>query len=156
MWNPGSNRRLPALAAAVLALFCAMAAAQTTAQTSQDQDPNQRCRDRQKAAEAQSQTTLQNDPQLAKIDEFEIDLSKRISGVQSKGSQPIQVIINPFAARKRARFYGSVYEYHRNDNFDAPNYFDKPGRAAPRVQEKPVRRQLRLFCYEKALPLHHL
>jgi len=56
------------------------------------------------AAEAQSQTALQSDPQLAKIDEFEIDLSKRIAGVQNLGSQPIQVLINPFEARKRGAF----------------------------------------------------
>ncbi len=162
MWNPASNRRLPALAAAVLALSCAVAAAQTTAQTSQVKTQTSGAADRKKAAEAQSQTTLQNDPQLAKIDEFEIDLSKRISGVQSKGSQPIQVIINPFAARKRARFYGSVYEYHRNDNFDAPNFFDEAGQPLPEYKRNQfggtfgffVTKNLALFTTYDGLRIH--
>jgi hypothetical protein len=162
VWNPASNRRLLSLAAAVLALSCAMAAAQTTAQTSQVKTQTSGAADKQKATEAQSQTALQNDPQLAKIDEFEIDLSRRLAGVQSKGSQPIQVIINPFSARKRARFYGSVYEYHRNDNFDAPNYFDLPGQPLPEYKRNQfggsfglfVTKNLSLFTTYDGLRIH--
>ena len=73
----------------------------------------------------------QKDPRLLIIDRFEVDLSKRLAGFQDKGSKPIQVIMNPFTARKRARLYGSVYEYHRNDNFDARNFFDPSGKRSP-------------------------
>jgi hypothetical protein len=71
------------------------------------------------------------DPSLSKIDTFQIDLSKRLEGVQYKGNQPIQEILNPFTARKRARIYGSLYEYHRNDNLDARNFFDPVGSKLP-------------------------
>ena len=33
--------------------------------------------------------------------------------------------------RKRGKFYGSLYEYHRNDNFDARNFFDPVGQPLP-------------------------
>ena len=131
MVQPGTFGRLLTLTAATLALSCLPAAGQATSLPAQEKTQTGAGVDRQKAAENQSQTALQSDPQLAKIDEFEIDLSKRIAGVQNMGSQPIQVLINPFEARKRARFYGSVYEFHRNDNFDAPNFFDQPGEPLP-------------------------
>ncbi len=40
-------------------------------------------------------------------------------------------IVNPFLARAPRRFHGSVYEFHRNDNLDARNFFDTPGEPLP-------------------------
>jgi hypothetical protein len=87
--------------------------------------------DRQKPAEVQAQAKPAADANLTKIDEFEIDLSKRLAGIQYKGSRPILEVMNPFTARKRSRIYGSLYEYHRNDNFDARNFFDPAGKELP-------------------------
>lgn len=39
--------------------------------------------------------------------------------------------INAFRVRKRGRYYGSIYEFHRNDNFDARNFFDPVGESLP-------------------------
>ena len=76
-------------------------------------------------------STGQKDPELQKIDLLVIDPGKGLSGIQSTGSRPIIEIINPFNARKRSRIYGSLYEYHRNDNFDARNFFDPVGQKLP-------------------------
>jgi len=32
------------------------------------------------------------------------------------GTRSFYQTVNPFKARKRGAFYGSIYEYHRNDN----------------------------------------
>jgi hypothetical protein len=123
--------RLVFLFAPALVACCAAATGQTTATSSYDKNLSGGTAAPQKPASVQVETNPPNDPALAKIDEFVVDLSKSLSGIQYKGSQPIQVVINPFSARKRARFYGSVYEYHRNDNFDARNFFDPVGQPLP-------------------------
>lgn len=71
------------------------------------------------------------DPSLVKIDEFRIHLGEQAAGFRLSGSGSITEIVNPFTIRKRGRFYGSLYEYHRNDNFDARNFFDPVGRQLP-------------------------
>ena len=38
---------------------------------------------------------------------------------------------NPFLAKAPRRFHGSIYHFHRNDNFDARNFFDAPGEPLP-------------------------
>ena len=40
-------------------------------------------------------------------------------------------VVNPFPAQKKGRFHGSIYEFHRNDNFDARNFFDPVGEPIP-------------------------
>ena len=40
-------------------------------------------------------------------------------------------IYNPFLAKAARRFHGSIYHFHRNDNFDARNFFDTPGESLP-------------------------
>ena len=40
-------------------------------------------------------------------------------------------VYNPFLAKTPRRFHGSVYEFHRNDNLDARNFFDTPGEPLP-------------------------
>ncbi len=40
-------------------------------------------------------------------------------------------VLNPFEARRPRRIHGSIYEFHRNDNFDARNFFDPVGKPLP-------------------------
>ena len=40
-------------------------------------------------------------------------------------------VYNPFLAKTPRRFHGSIYLFHRNDNFDARNFFDTPGERLP-------------------------
>ncbi len=75
--------------------------------------------------------SAKQDPDLAKIDLLVVDPGRNLAGIQKIGSRPINEIINPFTARKRSRIYGSLYEYHRNDNFDARNFFDPVGQKLP-------------------------
>jgi len=105
-----------------------VAAGQTAPGTTQEKTQADDC---QKPGEPPVQTAPPEDPQLSRIDRLEMDPSKRLPVLQYKGPQPIHEIINPFTARKRARIYGSLYEYHRNDNFDARNFFDPVGRRLP-------------------------
>jgi hypothetical protein len=44
---------------------------------------------------------------------------------------PLADLINPFAAARRGAFHGSLYEFHRNDNLDARNFFDPLGEPLP-------------------------
>ena len=76
-------------------------------------------------------STEQKDPELLKIDLLVINPGKDLPGIENAGSRPITEIINPFTSRKRSRIYGSLYEYHRNDNFDARNFFDPVGQKLP-------------------------
>ncbi|GAB4238783.1 MAG: hypothetical protein Kow00109_13320 [Acidobacteriota bacterium] len=39
--------------------------------------------------------------------------------------------VNPFSFRRQGRLFGSLYEFHRNDNFDARNFFDPVGEPLP-------------------------
>jgi len=71
--------------------------------------------------------TEEGESSLAAIREYEIGVTK----TSTLNSQNLSDLINPFPARKQGRFYGSLYAFHRNDNFDAPNYFDPPGEPLP-------------------------
>ncbi len=50
---------------------------------------------------------------------------------QNTKSRNVTETINPFRVRKRGRYFGSIYEFHRNDNLDARNFFDPPGEPLP-------------------------
>lgn len=71
------------------------------------------------------------DPSLIKIDEFRIQLGEEAAAFRRSLSGTLAELVNPFSVRKRGRYYGSVYEFHRNDNFDARNFFDPVGRKLP-------------------------
>lgn len=72
-----------------------------------------------------------NDAALAEIEEFRI-LPKEFASIFPRtGSKPLLEIVNVFSVRTRGRYYGSVYEYHRNDFFDARNFFDPVGKKLP-------------------------
>jgi hypothetical protein len=70
----------------------------------------------------------QEDTSLAAIRDYGVGIAET---VQRQETQSIAELINPFPAKKRGRFFGSIYEFHRNDNFDARNYFDPFGEPLP-------------------------
>jgi len=85
--------------------------------------------DQTSGTEKQGPVTL-SDPALIKLDEFKILLGDE-AGFRRIQTGSIAEIVNPFSVRKRGRIYGSLYEFHRNDNFDARNYFDPIGQKLP-------------------------
>lgn len=44
-------------------------------------------------------------------------------------------VVNVITKSGTNNFHGSVYEYFRNDNFDAHSYFDQPGTAKPELRQ---------------------
>ncbi len=68
---------------------------------------------------------------LEQIDAFTLQMGGADGKAGSSGDKSLAVIVNPFTVRKRGWYYGSVYEYHRNDNFDARNFFDPVGQPLP-------------------------
>ncbi len=68
-------------------------------------------------------------PSLERIAKYSIHTSQfhRVPG----RSLSLQELINPFPARRSSGFHGSIYEFHRNDNLDARNFFDAVGQALP-------------------------
>ncbi|MBM3791450.1 MAG: hypothetical protein FJW35_14045, partial [Acidobacteria bacterium] len=71
------------------------------------------------------------DPSLSGIGLFRIVRRDLEAAFSRRGSKPIVEIVNAFSVRNRGRFYGSAYEYHRNDFFDARNFFDPVGEKLP-------------------------
>ena len=75
---------------------------------------------------AESLTGLE--AELAAIRDFEIRLPS------TAGAPPafdLESTLNPFPAGRHGRLHGSVYEFHRNDNLDARNFFDPVGESLP-------------------------
>jgi hypothetical protein len=65
-----------------------------------------------------------NEKELANIRVTEVS-------VVPAGSTNFSEVVNQFRVRKRGRFYGSLYAFHRNDNLDARNFFDPVGEPLP-------------------------
>lgn len=70
------------------------------------------------------------DPDLAAIRDFEIRLVPPVA-TTAAAVFDLESTLNPFPAGKRGRLHGSVYEFHRNDNLDARNFFDPVGEPLP-------------------------
>jgi hypothetical protein len=70
------------------------------------------------------------DPSLREIREYRV-VSGESKGAAASGARSLSETVNPFAAQKRGRVHGSLYEFHRNDNFDARNFFDLAGEPLP-------------------------
>ncbi|RPJ79946.1 MAG: hypothetical protein EHM18_19275, partial [Acidobacteria bacterium] len=64
---------------------------------------------------------------LAEIRDYTVQVNE-VTQTISLGSQKLAEIVNVFPAKRGGLFHGSLYEYHRNDNFDARNFFDPVGR----------------------------
>ncbi len=65
---------------------------------------------------------------LSAIQQYRIGLD----GVEGASESGVMAeLVNLFPARKRRRLHGSIYEFHRNDNLDARNFFDPLGEALP-------------------------
>jgi hypothetical protein len=70
-------------------------------------------------------------PSVDSIQEFKIQKSQYPAEFGGKGSALINV-----ATRAGANaFHGSVFEFLRNDRFDAPNYFDQPDQPIPPLRQ---------------------
>jgi len=93
-------------------------------------DQKQQEKKQENQAKTTSQDPLFKDPSLGSISEFRV-LKPGMQGFRRARSLSFAEIINPFNIRKRGRFYGSVYHYHRNDFFDARNFFDPVGEKLP-------------------------
>jgi len=145
---PATITCLTLLAAAAL-LFSGSAAGQTAADKTLEKAQTVAAADGPRTGGAQIPTAATEDPALKKIDLLEIDLGKYLTGIQHKGSRPIHEVMNPFTARKRARVYGSLYEYHRNDNFDARNFFDPVGQKLPEYKRNQFGGSLGVFVTER-------
>ncbi len=75
-------------------------------------------------------TGIQEDPSLASIRDYRIQTPSD-SGATANEVRHMADVINPFPAQKGGRIHGSLYEFHRNDNFDARNFFDPLGKPLP-------------------------
>jgi hypothetical protein len=67
---------------------------------------------------------------LAGIRDYQV-LSDKGKPDTTSESESLANVVNPFPAQKKGRLHGSVYEFHRNDNFDARNFFDPVGEPLP-------------------------
>ena len=79
----------------------------------------------------QNETSDQAGGSLIGIGEYEVGIAVAEFGLATARTQSISAIVNPFSARQRGRYYGSLYEFHRNDNLDARNFFDPVGEPLP-------------------------
>lgn len=88
-------------------------------------------------------------PGLEGIEAFEMRLRDSELAQKGPNEKSLALIINPFTIRKRGRIFGSVYEYHRNDNFDARNFFDPVGEPLPEYKRNQFGGSLGAFLTEK-------
>jgi len=70
------------------------------------------------------------DPYLRAIRDYRVQVLPS-EAAESNELRRMAELVNPFPAQKRGRLHGSIYEFHRNDNFDARNFFDPVGVALP-------------------------
>ncbi len=71
----------------------------------------------------------ESDPSLAGIRDYEVQ--QEAGEAAERQARATADVVNPFPAQKGGRFHGSVYLFHRNDNFDARNFFDPVGQRLP-------------------------
>ncbi len=68
-----------------------------------------------------------SDDTLKAIREFRVGYTT----ISSEDYQNLAEKINPFPDKGKGWLYGSIYEFHRNDNFDAKNFFDPADEPKP-------------------------
>ena len=86
---------------------------------------------------------------LQQIDSFGVELKESWIPSGASNDKAFALIVNPFSVRKRGKMYGSVYEYHRNDNFDARNFFDPVGEPLPEFKRNQFGFSLGAFITKK-------
>ncbi|MGH9341098.1 MAG: hypothetical protein ACRD1R_16250 [Acidobacteriota bacterium] len=67
---------------------------------------------------------------LQEIKDYQIGVAEFRRAAHAS-TQELAELVNKFPAQRRGLFHGSIYEFHRNDNLDARNFFDHVGRALP-------------------------
>jgi hypothetical protein len=87
--------------------------------------------DGSKAEESPAGAEMQVQADLQQIDNFRVQMQSEWPAEGASKDESTALIVNPFTVRKRGKMYGSIYEYHRNDNFDARNFFDPVGEPLP-------------------------
>jgi len=139
------NEFLKVLWILVLAPALAAGAAAETQQKSQAGSKEQGKQANRRAAKP----NLSKDASLTGISEFKIRKQSFDTAFPRLRTTPFVEIINPFSVRKRGRFYGSVYLYHRNDFFDARNFFDPAGEKLPEFKRNQFGASLGAFITPK-------
>ncbi|MCZ6484094.1 MAG: hypothetical protein O6826_00155, partial [Acidobacteria bacterium] len=105
---------------------------QTAAENVAKEEPNTALSPTQgEPQSAQSQSSAPAGGSLIGIGAYEIGIAAVEFAPSRAESRSISGIVNPFKVRTRGRYYGTLYEFHRNDNFDARNFFDPVGEALP-------------------------
>jgi hypothetical protein len=74
---------------------------------------------------------IQTMPDLQRIENYRVQMERTWQADGAPKDESTALVVNPFTVRKRGKLFGSVYEYHRNDNFDARNFFDPVGKPLP-------------------------
>ncbi len=77
------------------------------------------------------------DASLAVVRDYDAILTTQAPGGGAPKA-PLEDLINPFAAARRGAFHGSLYEFHRNDNLDARNFFDPLGEPLPEYKRNQI------------------
>ncbi|HXK58291.1 MAG TPA: hypothetical protein PLP42_00215 [Acidobacteriota bacterium] len=73
----------------------------------------------------------ETESELVVIRDFDLMLTRLPFKRRAQAESPLEDLINPFQASRRGVFHGSLYEFHRNDNLDARNFFDPAGEPLP-------------------------
>lgn len=105
---------------------------QTAAENVAKEEPNTALSPTQAEPQSpQNQSSAPAGGSLIGIGAYQIGIAAVEFAPSRAESQSISGIVNPFKVRTRGRYYGTLYEFHRNDNFDARNFFDPVGEALP-------------------------
>ena len=87
--------------------------------------------EREQSGDEENQTVPPVRGSIIGIGEYAIGIRVGEFSTTTAENQSVAEIVNPFRIRKRGRYYGSLYEFHRNDNLDARNFFDPVGQPLP-------------------------
>ena len=115
----------------MLALLPILASGADFSKSGQEKQSTSQSSEAVKTQESPGNADMQALPDLQRIDDFKVQMQRTWPAEGSSKDESTALIVNPFTVRKRGKMYGSLYEYHRNDNFDARNFFDEVGKPLP-------------------------
>lgn len=75
-------------------------------------------------------SSRQIDKSLEQIEDYQVQVGE-FGEVVNPRSESLEELVNVFPPVRGGTFRGSVYEFHRNDNLDARNFFDPVGEPLP-------------------------